>query len=619
MATEDRRSVAADCGQDVPGWTPFPRGELEETVSARFARIAAANARRVAVVSRTARATYGDLRCEAGRIAAAIERAAAGRDGAVATVLDSDIPLTAAMLGIFATGRRYVPLDAGSPVPRAAAMLEAADAAVVLTDRRYEGHARAIAGPRQAILDVEAARAAEASDPPRSFPTDTALWVMHTSGSTGEPKGVVQTHRNLLHYIRNYANGLRLGPDDRLLTLMRITVNGGCHDALMALLTGGTLLLWDAKRDGLHPLPEWIARQGATILSAAPTVFRHLVAELLPDQRLPTLRMLKLWAEPSYRRDFDAFRRHFRDDAVLLNRLGSNEQGSTLWHFLRKDTAFDGSSVPVGYPPEDNAVRLVGDDGRDVPDGEIGEILACSRYLSPGYWKRDDLTRAAFSNDPGDAAVRRYRTGDLGYRRPDGCIVCVGRKDGQVKVRGYRVETAEIEQALLAHPDVAEAVVIARADPRMQGEQRLLAYFTAKRDTAGLAMALRALVRSRLPDYMWPVAFVRMDRLPQAENGKIARRALPDPGHPRPELAVAYRAATSKTERTLRQLWLDVLRLDDAGVDDAFLDLGGDSLQAAQIVSRVRARFGAEVSIAELLATGTIAGMARLLERPMTS
>jgi acyl-CoA synthetase (AMP-forming)/AMP-acid ligase II len=182
------------------------------------------------------------------------------------------------MLGIFATGRRYVPLDAGSPVPRAAAMLEAADAAVVLTDRRYEGHARAIAGPRQAILDVEAARAAEASDPPRSFPTDTALWVMHTSGSTGEPKGVVQTHRNLLHYIRNYANGLRLGPDDRLLTLMRITVNGGCHDALMALLTGGTLLLWDAKRDGLHPLPEWIARQGATILSAAPTVFRHLVA-----------------------------------------------------------------------------------------------------------------------------------------------------------------------------------------------------------------------------------------------------------------------------------------------------------------------------------------------------
>jgi arthrofactin-type cyclic lipopeptide synthetase C len=161
--------------------------------------------------------------------------------------------------------------------------------------------------------------------------------------------------------------------------------------------------------------------------------------------------------------------------------------------------------------------------------------------------------------------------------------------------------------------------VIARADPHAQGEQRLLAYFTAKRDTAGLASELRALVRSRLPDYMWPGAFVRMDRLPQAENGKIARRALPDPGYPRPELAVAYRAATSRTERTLRQLWLEVLRLDDAGVDDPFLDLGGDSLQAAQIVSRVRSRFGAEVSMAELLATGTIAGMARLLERPAMS
>jgi acyl-coenzyme A synthetase/AMP-(fatty) acid ligase len=412
-----------------------------------------------------------------------------------------------------------------------------------------------MAGTARPILGVDPAVAVEASAPTRPFPPDTPLWVMYTSGSTGEPKGVVQTHRNLLHYVRNYANGLRLAPEDRLLTLMRLTVNGGCHDALMTLLTGGTLLLWDVRRDGLHALPAWIAQQHATILSTAPTVFRRIMAELTPDQRLPTLRMLKLWAEPSYRRDFDAFCRRFRDDAVLVNRLGSNEQGSTLWCFLRKDTAFEGNDVPVGYPTEDNAVRLVGDDGRDVPDGEIGEIVACSRYLSPGYWKRDDLTRAAFSTGPGDATVRHYRTGDLGYRRPDGCIVCVGRKDGQVKIRGYRVETAEIEGVLLTHPDVAEVVVIGRADPRAQGEQRLVAYVVAKHGAAGLVPSLgrRALAL--------PIVSGPRGAAPSAGTTARLRDASCRTGSgARPPSPIAARRprSSARWERP------EVLRLDDA-------------------------------------------------------
>lgn len=592
------------------------RREIEGTVFGRFDRIAAANAPRIAVVSRSASATYGELHRDAMRIARAIEAAAGIGSGAVATLLDSDVRLAGAMLAIFSIGRRYVPIDTGCPQPRGAAMLDDVRADVVLAETRYEDAARAMAGARRRVLCVDrCVAAADADESPRPVSPDSPLWIMYTSGSTGAPKGVVQTHRNLLHYVRNYANGLRLGPEDRLLSLMRLTVNGGCHDALMTLLTGGTLQLWDVKRDGLHALPAWIAQQGTTILSSAPTVIRHFVAELAPDHRLASVRLLKLWAEPSYRRDFDAFCRHFRDDAVLVNRLGSNEQGSTLWYFLRKGTALDGNNVPVGYPTEDNAVRIVGDDGRDVTDGEIGEIVACSRYLSPGYWNRDELTRAAFSTDVDDPTVRQYRTGDLGYRRADGCVVCVGRKDGQVKIRGYRIEPAEVERVLLSHPDVADAVVIGRADTRAQAEQRLIAYFVSKHDRPGLAASLRAQVRSVLPDYMCPAAFVRMDRFPQADNGKVARRALPDPGSPRPELDVAYRAPTSSIERTLRGIWLEVLRLDDVGVDDPFLDLGGDSLQAAQVASRVRTRLAADLSMVDLLSAGTIAAMARLLTR----
>jgi amino acid adenylation domain-containing protein len=608
----------ADCRQDVPGWRPFLRREIEGTVFGRFDRIATANAARIAVVSGSACATYGELRREAMRIARAIEAAAGIGTGAVATLLDSDVRLAGAMLAIFSIGRRYVPIDTGCPQPRGAAMLDDVQADVLLTESRYQAAARAMAGARRRVVCVDQCVAAKDADKSaRSVSPDSPLWVMYTSGSTGAPKGVVQTHRNLLHYVRNYANALRLGPGDRLLSLMRLTVNGGCHDALMTLLTGGTLQLWDVKRDGLRALPAWIAQQRTTILSSAPTVFRQFVAELAPDHRLASVRLLKLWGEPSYRRDFDAFCRHFRDDAVLVNRLGSNEQGSTLWHFLRKDSVFDGNNIPVGYPTEDNAVRIVGDDGRDVTDGEIGEIIACSRYLSPSYWNRDELTRAAFSTDVDDPTVRQYRTGDLGYRRADGCVVCVGRKDGQVKIRGYRIETAEVERVLLSHPDVAEAVAIGRADARAQNEQRLIAYFVAKHDhdRPGLAASLRAHVRSVLPDYMWPAAFVRMERFPQADNGKVARRALPDPGSSRPELDIAYRAPTSSIERTLREIWLEVLRLDDAGVDDPFVDLGGDSLRAAQVASRVRTRLAADLSMADLLSAGTIAAMARLLTR----
>jgi acyl carrier protein len=301
-------------------------------------------------------------------------------------------------------------------------------------------------------------------------------------------------------------------------------------------------------------------------------------------------------------------------NAVLVNRLGSNEQGSTLWYFLRKDTAFGGNNVPVGYPTEDNAVRIVDDDGNDVNDGAIGEIVACSRYLTPGYLNRDELTRAAFSTDANDPTLRQYRTGDMGYRRADGCVVCVGRTDGQIKIRGYRVETAEIEAVLLSHPDIADAVVIGRADKHAQGEQRLIAYFVAKQDRPGLVASLRAQLRLVLPDHMWPSAFVRMERLPQADNGKVARRALPEPDSQRPELAIVYRAPASPVEHALRDIWLEVLRLDDAGVDDPFLDLGGNSLQAAQIASLVRTRFDLELNLADLLSSGTIASMARAVE-----
>jgi len=594
--------------------TPLPWLVEDQSIAARFERVVEAYPQALALVSAAATLTYAELNREANRIANAVGRATGSSPGALATLLDDEAAQVAALLAACKLGRRYVPIDTRYPVPRGAFILDDVDADIVITDAQYERAAHAMAGSTRTLLDVGAsADDLSGANPGIAIAPDAPLWVMYTSGTTGEPKGVLQTQQNLLHYVRTYAAGFELDGESRLLTLMSLTANGGSHDALMTLLTGGTLQPWNARRHGVASLPAWIDAQHSTILSASPTSFRQLIAGLAPSRRLASVRIVKLWAEPAYRRDFEAFREHFSDDAVLVNRLGSTEQGSTLWCFFRKHSDFEGLHLPVGYPAEDPAVLLLDGNGNAVADGQIGEIVARSRFLSPGYWKRERETTAAFSVDPDDPTLRRYRTGDLGYRRADGSMVCVGRKDSQIKIRGNRIEPAEVEQALLVHPAIQEAFVTAWADAARSGEQRLAAYYVAAPTARVSAVELRRFVAARLPEYMVPAALVRMQRFPQSPNGKVLRRAFPAPGNDRPDRDLPYRAPENEIEAAVAAIWTDVLRQDGIGVDDSLLELGGDSLQAMSIASRVVERFALEVSPVDILRGSTIAAMAQTI------
>lgn len=591
------------------GSTPLPPLVEESSIAAQFERVVEACTHELALVSPATTWTYSELNRQANRIANAAGRKIGSGTGAVATLLDDEAVQVAALLAACKLGRRYVPIDPRYPVQRGAFILDDVDADIVVTDARNERAAGAMAGSTRAILDLDAgAGDASASNPGIAVAPDALLWVMYTSGTTGEPKGVLQSQRNLLHYVSTYAAGFALGPGCRLLTLMSLTANGGSHDALMTLLTGGTFQPWNLRRNGVADLPAWIDAQRSAILSASPTAFRQLVAGVEPERRFDGVRIVKLWAEPAYRRDFEAFCAHFSDDATLVNRLGSTEQGSTLWCFLHKHSDFDGPHLPVGSPAGDASVLLLDGDGNAVADGQIGEIVAHSRYLSPGYWKRDKETAAAFSVDPDEPSLRRYRTGDLGYRRADGCMVCVGRKDAQIKIRGYRIEPADVEQALLAHPAVKEAFVTSWADAARSGEQRLAAYYVAAPAARVSAAELRRFIAARLPEYMVPAALMRMERFPQSPNGKVLRRSFPAPGNGRPDRDLPYRAAENDIEAALVAIWTDVLRLDGIGVDDPFLDLGGDSLHAISIAARVVDRFALDVSPVELLESSSTIG-----------
>jgi acyl carrier protein len=286
-------------------------------------------------------------------------------------------------------------------------------------------------------------------------------------------------------------------------------------------------------------------------------------------------------------------------------------------YFVDKQTPCTEAVVPLGYAIPDLEVLLLDEAGNEVGYDCEGEIVVRSPYLSPGYWRQPELTRAAFIPDPAGGPQRCYRTGDLGLMRPDGCLLYMGRKDAQVKIRGYRIEVAEIELALQQHAAIKEAVVLARED--QPGDVRLVAYMVAASQPLPTVNALQAFLRQRLPDYMVPAAFVYLETLPLTATGKVDRRAVPPPSTTRPPLAQPFEAPRTPVEEQLARLWAEMLGLDSISIHDDFLALGGHSLLAMRIITRVCDTFRVDVSMRSLLASPTVADMATLIVQHMAS
>ena len=302
----------------------------------------------------------------------------------------------------------------------------------------------------------------------------------------------------------------------------------------------------------------------------------------------------------------------FRETSILVIRLGSTETGSLGRYFIDsvESRAFH-ERVPVGYAVQDTHILLLDENGKDVEFNRIGEIAAQSRYLSPGYWRMPELTEARFLPDPNGGDQRIYLTGDLGRILPDGCLEHFGRKDHQVKIRGFSVAVAEIEAALLSLESIKEAVVVGRGDS--SAEQQLIAYLVAARNPAPTVSELRTVLRGKLPDYMIPSAFVEMDALPLLPTGKVDRQALPALVPARPALDTSFVTPRTGVEETIAGIWSEVLALNTVGVHDNFFDLGGHSLTAARVVSRVIKEFLIEVPLQSLFQSPTVAEMAAVI------
>ena len=593
----------------------FPKEEIELSIPERFERQAAKFPQRVAVKSADGELTYDDLNRAANRLARAILARRGPDEEPVALLFEQGPAAIVAIMGALKAGKIYVPLDPlHFPPAKLAAMLEDSGAALVVTDGKNLALGERLAdGAREVIVLDRLDPSANAENPGLVLTADRLAYILYTSGSTGEAKGVAQSHRNVLHFIRNYTNDVNVGPEDRQSLLYSCSVAASVKNIFGALLNGAALVSLNLKAEGPARLAAWLEQEGITLCQMVPTVFRHFAGRLTGREAFPSLRGLYLGGEPLFRRDIELYRAHFPKGCVLVNALASTELNTLRQFFITHETDIADAVVPVGYPVEDTEILLLDESGAAVGPDCVGEIAIRSRYLAVGYWRKPELTRLAFAADTEGSDKRIYRTADLGRMRSDGCLECLGRKDFQVKIRGHRVEIGEIEATLLALANVREAVVVALNESAE--EKRLAAYIVPARMPAPDAAELRHALAERLPDYMIPSSFMIAESLPVSAMGKVNVRALTADGGARPSEMPLSVAPTTPLETSLAAIWAETLGKESVGVHDNFFDLGGDSLLAAQILSRTQDLLDIDLPLSVLFEKPTIAELAGYLHR----
>lgn len=584
----------------------------EQSIARCFEEQVVANADRLAVRTDSVELTYSELNILANRQAHALRALNVRSEQPVAILLGQGAAFIGALLGVLKAGGCFVPLDLDNPPGRNLQMLVDSGARVLMTSSEHLAEARGIAAGCCEVLDVDHVSGGESRNPEVSVAADHLACILFTSGSTGMPKGVMHDHRTLVHNALRHREAFRITPDDRQTLLYTCSVYGGIRDILNALLSGASLHTFGVRKRGVGRLAQWLLASRITIYCSVATVFRQLADTLTSREVFADLRVVKLGGEASHRSDVELFRARFPASCVLHCGFGSTETGVACHFFIDTHTCIKRDAVPLGYPATDMEVLLLDGNGEQVAAGNIGEIVIRSRFISRGYWQRPELNEGVFGCDQRDPHIRTYRTGDLGIFRADGCLEHRGRKDGQVKIRGNRIEIAEVEMALRSLPGVSHAAAIARRDE--QAESYLVAYLVPRGERLYVSEVRRRLAQ-RLPEHMIPTAFVQLQSLPQTPNGKVDRLRLPAPDACRPQLEKPYVAPRTALEQHLAVVWSHLLGIERVGVQDDFFELGGSSLVANRLMARIRADHGQILPLALLFEARTIAALANVIAR----
>lgn len=600
--------IRAQCYHPSGRFVEFTNDDVKQSIPERFQAIVQMYPDRLAVKTKNHALTYDEINKAANRVARAILAQRPNEPEPIALLFSEDIQAIVAILGVLKTGKFYVPMDPSLPLQRSESIIRNSGTNMLLCDRINLSTAHKLATNRLSVIDIDECDANfDHENPSISLAPESVACILYTSGSTGEPKGVVQNHRNLLHWTKVHTNNLRICSDDRLTWLQRYTVASSLHNLFGSLLNGAALYPFDPRVGGLE-LARWLMNEEVTVYHSVVMVLRQLVDDLTGKEEFPNLRVIRLSGMAITPKDVELYKKHFSSQCILVHVMGVTEAGTVPHFFIDKTTHVTEMGVPVGYAAEGAEINLIDDNGNKVGAGQVGEITIKSRYLAPGYWQQPELTNEKFISDPSGGKERIYLTGDVGRLSADGCLIHLGRKDFQANVRGFRVETGEVEKILLNHPAISEAVVSVQQDDF--GDSRLVAYFVPTKKPEPTVSDLQSYLNSKLPSFMIPTSFVTLDSFPRLPSGKIDRKALPRPSNTRPKLDTPFVRPRFASERELAKIWAEVLSLNHVGIHDNFLALGGNSLAATRIVSLVIKHFQLEIPLETLFQSPTVAEMA---------
>ena len=550
----------------------------------------------VAVLFEGQSLSYAELNRRANRVARELIGCGVGADQPVAVLMQRSQWLPVALLGVLKAGGAYVPLDTGYPSQRLDYMLRDCGARVLLTDAP-SGNLAPLP-PAAAVLTrlcvAELDDGADSANPDVALRAEQLAYVIYTSGSTGQPKGVMNTHGGVCNRLSWMQEAYRLEACDRVLQKTPISFDVSVWEFFWPLISGAGLVM--ARPEG-HKDPAYlcaeIERAAVTVVHFVPSMLRAWLRDL-PHRACPTLRDVMCSGEAlplDLAQDF-----HARVGARLHNLYGPTEAAIdvTYWEFRRDDS---GASVPIGRPIANTEIHIVDRALRPLPPGIPGELLIGGAGVARGYLGQPGLSEQKFIASPFRPGARLYRSGDLARWRCDGVLEFLGRLDDQVKIRGFRIELDEINAALKALLQVRDAAVVARVT---NGAARLVAYVVGDpRD----AVELGAQLARTLPDYMVPQQVVFLDALPLGPNGKLDRKALPEPD--REALRLAYAAPRTDAEHVLARIWSDVLGVPKVGIDDGYFALGGDSIRSLSVIAHAQ-RQGRALSLQQLFQFPTI-------------
>jgi amino acid adenylation domain-containing protein len=582
---------------------------MEFCVPQLVARHAASSPDSLAMVAGAERLSYAELELRSNQLAEHLRSLGAGPDVLVGILLERSIASVISSLAVLKAGAAYLPLDPVLPPDRLAFMLRDSGAAAVITRQSFSG--KLVAGAWHVVnLDADAERIASYSGSAVDGGADSnhLAYVIYTSGSTGQPKGVEITRGSLQNLIDWHLRAFEVTSSDRASLLASVSFDAAVWELWPYLAAGASVNIPpDAVRTQVEPLRDWLVAQKISISFVA-TPLAELMVQL-PWPAATSLRILLTGADTLHIRPPQGL------PFTLVNNYGPTECTVVATSGAVAASGADSRQPSIGCAIDQTTLYILDEQMRPAPHGTSGELYIGGSGLARGYRNRPELTAEKFVSNPspnGSGSARLYRTGDRARQLSNGEIEFLGRLDDQIKIRGYRIELDEISSVLDSHPDVkASTVTVTGADGE---EKRLVAYLVLAAEAKPTANVFREHLQSRVPDYMIPATFVRLNALPLTTNGKVDRAALPAPnGNAVPE--DAYVAPRGVVEQRLAELIAPLLHVDRVGANDNFFLLGGHSLLGTQLLTRISESFGVELSLLMIFDHPTLAGMSAEIEK----